>query len=406
MDCHKVSRIGSLALALACFSLLMRPVAAQGNSTAIVRIYASKSTDSTLAFFAPDELLPKRKQSIFSGLNMVFSPDGQWLAVYGLTAGSTTPQLAYSQVGQSLTRLALEPGYHPLSVHFSASGRYLSYTAVSYGEQRWIIGIVELASSKQITFAGMHSNDPSTADPAHTFRGVAEVLAWSKDDRSVILASVQPGTSSIARYNGLYRMTLGAISFENNANLSLAPMELLLSGDRIIGAPLVSPDATRIAYFTADNGRTAGSANPRNAGVAIGALVVRDTTTVSDQLRVQAATGESIGTAVWLPDSRSILYTAGRLQRGAYVGAARAYVLDVNEGSAIPGAILEHDSRRYVFSTMICGDSVFFVSKMFKADFSGEATLYRAPLADLASRSQPLASGQNIALLGCASPNS
>jgi len=404
--------VAATTLRMLCTALLLAassvptPTAAQEATSpptanaVLARIAAQGSTTNTIAVFVPGDPVPRRKQDVAAGTMVVFSPDSQWVITYGRVEGNPAPLLTYARVGQEPARIQLEAGFSPLFVHVSAESRYFSYTVVSYTAGRWFAATVELSSGQAIGFSGTYNFGAATPEVSSGFPGIPEIVAWHNNGKRLIVSALQFGTNSGQRFNGLYALDLGALPVGYDGPLPAAQAILTGEKEKIIGMPMIAPDGMRAAYFTAD------PANPPESyaakeGIEPNTLTVIPLTGSGEKTRAQSSKGQAIALAAWLPESRQLLYVEGGFKNTIYTVAARVTVLDATTGRLTPGSVIEPDPKQYVFSVLVCDQTLYFVSKVYKTDFSGVSTLYSAPLREVSVRSKPLAAGQNIGLLGC-----
>jgi hypothetical protein len=150
----------------------------------------------------------------------------------------------------------------------------------------------------------------------------------------------------------------------------------------MLGSPAISPNGWHVAFLQyAHDDRQ------------LHQLRVIDTVRGKTSAEFSIKPTKMASTAVWLSDSQSFLIITG----------TSVIVTNLNTTTQSSPIVLDAEKEHYLYSLRVCGNTLFFVTQLYKADFSGESTLYSAPLGNLSDRSRPLARGQIISLIGCAS---
>ncbi len=373
---------------------------------ALVRVYAAQSKTSSVEIFAPGDTTPKDTHDYFSGQTIVYSADGKWLGGYGLQEGSTTPQVTYGQQGQTPLQIDLPAQATPIRIVFSPDSRYFAYTLLVFTTQQWTMGIVDLASGKRVQFAGKSSPGPVVGDATpdlNVVQGMALPLSWSPDGKRIFVESFIFSMAAPRRFDGLYSLEVSALDFAKSDPTPLPQTTRLLQDEQMFGEPLISPDGTKALYLSNDAKNAPENYAPTKFSQTANTLTVADLETGKTSVVAQADKGQGIAASQWTPDSKSILYATGGFQKTSYIVDQHGFLLDLASGKAQEIGIFESDPSAYLVNVLVCADHVFFVSKLYRDDFSGDATLYSASLSDLKSRSAALIVAQNITLIRCVS---
>ena len=397
-------------LAYCMFSLVIMlssvSVFAQSTPNVRVRVYPKQATTSTVETFAPGDPEPKNKQDYFSGLTVMYSSDGKWIGSYGLQEGSTTPQIFYGQVGQPFVQVAVPAQATPIRIVFSSDGHYFGYTTLAFTTQQWTMGIVDLTNGKSVQFTGKSSPGPVIGDATpdlNAVLGMAFPVSWSPDGKTMYVESFIFSQAAARRFDGLYSLDFSALDFSKSDPQPLPKTTRLLQDAQIYGEPVVSPDGTQALYLSNDPQNPPEGYTPTKFSQTANTLSIVDLATGKNSAVATAPKGQAIATVQWMSDSKSILYTAGGFKTTSYIVDPHAYMLDLASGKSDARDALMLDSGAYLVNMLVCGDNLFYLNKVYKDDFSGDMTLYYAPLSDLKSRSKALATAQNITLINCTS---
>jgi len=382
-------------------------VSAQSDPTSnvLVRVYAAQAKSSTMEVLAPGDTTPKDKKDYFSGLSVTYSADGKWIGGYGLHEGSTSPQVYYAQAGQTLVQVTLPAQATPMRIAFSPDAHYFSYTVLAFTTQQWTMGIIDLTNGKQAQFTGKSSPGPVIGDATPDLtavQGMALPMTWSLDGKRLYLESFIFSMAAPRHFDGLYGLDFSTIDFSKSDPQALPQTTVLLRDDKIFGEPLFSPDNTKILYLSNDPANAPENYAPTKFSQTANTLSVLDLDTGKSSVIAQAPKGQAMAASQWTPDSKSILYAVGGFQKTSYVVGSKGELFDLASGKSQEIGTFESDPQSYLVSVIVCGNNVFFVSKVYKDDFSGDASLYFAPISDLKSRSAALVIAQNVTLLRCA----
>jgi Tol biopolymer transport system component len=376
------------------------------NPNAQVRVYPAQAKTSTVETFAPGDPEPKDKQDYFSGLTVMYSPDGKWIGTYGLQEGSTTPQIFYGQVGQPLVKATIPDQSFPNRITFSRDSHYLGYTVLNFTTQQWTMGVVDLTNGKSVQFTGKSSPGPVIGDATpdlNVVQGMALPVSWSPDGKLMYIESFVYTQAAARHFDGLYSLDFSALDFTQSDAKALPATTRLLQDAQIYGEPVISPDGTQALYLSNDPQNPPENYTPTKFSQTANTLSVVDLGTGKSSAVSQAPKGQAMATVQWMSDGKSILYTAGGFQNTSYIVDPHAYLLDLASGKADARDALGIDAGAYLVNMLVCGDNLFYLNKVYKDDFSGDTILYSAPLSDLKSRSKALVAAQNITLMRCVS---
>jgi hypothetical protein len=215
----------------------------------LVYIYGTEALPPAILTFAPGNPSPLFVTEITENTSQpVYSATGDHSAF--VTYGEAGQILRYGQLGQPFAEISAPAGWDFYAPTFSPDNARLAYSLVNWGEMRWQLALVEVATEAAIVFEGQIDLAASDATGPTTLP--ITPLGWRADNQALYIVGIVPDGYATPPY----ALDLSNLSYTGGAQ-NIPPQEVLLDAEAM-NLPMqfrLSPAGTHLLFSYYDPAR-------------------------------------------------------------------------------------------------------------------------------------------------------
>jgi dipeptidyl aminopeptidase/acylaminoacyl peptidase len=388
-------RLARKAIGLALLGSIMLPAALPSSAqtaypNAIARVYNNDETYLTI--YSPEGRTPG--QIILSASARAdLSPDGRWLVTLGYQDDQEI--LEYRLTTGRPTQLGIDAGFSVLDTGISDDGNYLTYTAANLETRQWLLGIMDLRTEKLIEYT-------STFDSASPVgeNQMGGVIGF--DGARLLLNAFVPFADG--NFGGVYLLQLAPTASDFTALAAgryPLPTAQQVAAAGVFAYAALSPDSNTLALLYNDPANPPANYQSLGPGFTLNTLGIKTLADNQGAVIAKAGTGQGLEAMAWTPDGQSIVFTGGDFAGSYYVATPFLFSVVVATGQVTVIGKLSDDPAEIIGRILVCGNTLFYDVNRESADGGRVATLYSAPLDNLAAK-KSLIEAAGVYLQGCA----
>lgn len=346
-------------------------------------------------------------------MRTTFSPDGRLAAKYLPFRLDAPAPLLISLKGDpspiaSITAIvAAQPakGERLMYVAFSSDGGTMFYTLASSETSQWRLGMLDLASDKQVDLTGKLD---SAGQAATGFAGIAGALDLSADGKRLHFFSFPPFVAG--GIGGIYSIDLSSLDRSTSIKTAFPKASELFKPDKepIFSLIKRSPDGKQVAYLGKDASNPPLNYRREAPDLTANTLSVLDLTSGTNRVIARAPKGQGFQAFTWTSDNKSILVVGGAYEQTYSVISPRLLMVDVATAKISAEPLLPTEAGISVYDVQACEDTLFFTTVAnvpYEPGDTIKPKLYSLPLSNFKMRSRVLVTSDSvIELKGCTAP--
>jgi hypothetical protein len=342
----------------------------------LVYIYGTEALPPAILTFAPGNPSPLFVTEITENTSQpVYSATGDHSAF--VTYGEAGQILRYGQLGQPFAEISAPAGWDFYAPTFSPDNARLAYSLVNWGEMRWQLALVEVATEAAIVFEGQIDLAASDATGPTTLP--ITPLGWRADNQALYIVGIVPDGYATPPY----ALDLSNLSYTGGAQ-NIPPQEVLLDAEAM-NLPMqfrLSPAGTHLLFSYYDPARPI--TTPSDMMLPTNALGILDLASKAITFVPLEGEGELVlGVNTWSLDGQSVLFSVGALEVLPQTGLAvltdtKIFRYDLAGGQVQTLLALGQEGAAMLLP---CTDTLYYVTTPAPDAAKYVFSLYSMPLA-------------------------